>query len=93
MRNLFHPSAIMTIADSAIAKMVLAQRISCDLNGFQLQERVSRKGIHKVIDEYNGVAQVLQSFMQKILRVKTVIHPIKRITANMYEGYVLICFL
>ena len=65
IRNLFHPSAIFTVADSTMAKTVSLDEFLNLLKDPYYEQGYLEKEIHKVVDEYNGIAQVFQSFYGK----------------------------
>lgn len=65
VRNLFHPSAIFTIADSTNAETVSLDDFLNLLKDPYYEQGYLEKEIHKVVDEYNGIAQVFQSFYGK----------------------------
>ncbi|SHN07398.1 hypothetical protein SAMN04488057_10664 [Cyclobacterium lianum] len=62
VRNLFHPSAILTVADSSNAETVSINDFLILLKDPYYEEGYLEKEINKVVDEYNGIAQVFQSF-------------------------------
>ncbi|MBD3630826.1 hypothetical protein [Cyclobacterium sp.] len=62
VRNLFHPSAILTVADSFNAETVSINDFLILLKDPYYEEGYLEKEINKVVDEYNGIAQVFQSF-------------------------------
>ncbi|MDN3596831.1 hypothetical protein [Zunongwangia endophytica] len=65
IRNLFHPSAIFTVADSTMAETVSLDEFLSLLKDPYYEQGYLEKEIHKVVDEYNGIAQVFQSFYGK----------------------------
>ena len=65
IRNLFHPSAIFTVADSTMAETVSLDEFLNLLKDPYYEQGYLEKQIHKVVDEYNGIAQVFQSFYGK----------------------------
>ncbi|WP_203294007.1 hypothetical protein [Luteirhabdus pelagi] len=65
VRNLFHPSAILTVADDAKAETVSLDDFLNLLKDPYYEEGYLEKEIHKIVDEYNGIAQVFQSFYGK----------------------------
>ncbi len=65
IRNLFHPSAILTVADSTNAETVSLNDFLTLLKDPYYEEGYLEKEIYKVVDEYNGIAQVFQSFYGK----------------------------
>jgi len=65
IRNLFHPSAIFTVADSTHAETVSLDDFLTLLKDPYYEEGYLEKEIHKVVDEYNGIAQVFQTFYGK----------------------------
>ncbi len=65
IRNLFHPTAIFTVADSANAESVSLNEFLTLLTDPYYEEGYTEKEIHKVVDEFNGIAQVFQSFYGK----------------------------
>lgn len=65
IRNLFHPSAIFTVADSTNAETVSLDDFLTLLKDPYYEQGYLEKEIHKVLDEYNGIAQVFQTFYGK----------------------------
>ncbi|TRZ42607.1 hypothetical protein [Robertkochia solimangrovi] len=65
IRNLFHPSAIFTVADSTNAETVSLDEFLALLKDPYYEEGYREQEIHKVVDEYNGIAQVFQTFYGK----------------------------
>jgi hypothetical protein len=65
VRNLFHPSAIFTVADSSNAETVSLDDFLNILKDPYYEQGYLEKEIHKVVDEYNGIAQVFQTFYGK----------------------------
>ncbi|MCX2680206.1 hypothetical protein OOZ15_09675 [Galbibacter sp. EGI 63066] len=67
VRNLFHPSAQLTVLhnDSSFAETVSLDEFLSLLKDPYYEQGFLEKEIHKVIDEYNGIAQVFQSFYAK----------------------------
>lgn len=65
VRNLFHPSAILTVADSLKAETVSIDDFLILLKDPYYEEGYLEKEIYKVVEEYNGIAQVFQSFYGK----------------------------
>ena len=65
VRNLFHPSAILTVADSTNAETASLDDFLNLLKDPYYEQGYLEKEIHKVVDEYNGIAQVFQSFYGK----------------------------
>lgn len=65
IRNLFHPLAIFTVADSTNAETVTLDDFLTLLKDPYYEEGYLEKEIHKVVDEYNGIAQVFQTFYGK----------------------------
>ena len=65
VRNLFHPSAIFTVADSTKAETVSLDDFLTLLKDPYYEEGYVEEEIHKVVDEYNGIAQVFQTFYGK----------------------------
>ena len=65
IRNLFHPSAILTVADSTNAETVSLDDFLNLLKDPYYEQGYLEKEIHKVVDEYNGIAQVFQTFYGK----------------------------
>ncbi|MCX2681666.1 hypothetical protein OOZ15_17065 [Galbibacter sp. EGI 63066] len=65
IRNLFHPSAIFTIADSTKSETVSLDDFLNLLKDPYYEQGYLEKEIHKVVDEYNGMAQVFQTFYGK----------------------------
>lgn len=68
VRNLFYPTAQLTMlsaGDSALAESVSLNDFLDMLMDPYYQEGYLEKEIHKVVDEYNGIAQVFQSFYGK----------------------------
>ena len=65
VRNLFHPSALLTVADATEAETVSLDDFLTLLKDPYYEEGYLEKETHKVVDEYNGVAQVFQTFYGK----------------------------
>ncbi len=65
VRNLFHPQALFTVADSTQAETVSLDEFLILLKDPYYEEGYLEKEIHKVVDEYNGIAQVFQTFYGK----------------------------
>lgn len=65
VRNLFHPSAQFTISDSSFAETVSLDEFLILLTDPYYEQGYLEREIHKVVDEYNGIAQVFQSFYGK----------------------------
>ncbi|UZD24191.1 hypothetical protein [Algoriphagus halophytocola] len=65
IRNLFHPSAIFTVADSTNAETLSLDDFLTLLKDPYYEEGYLEKEIHKVVDEYNGIAQVFETFYGK----------------------------
>ena len=65
IRNLFHPSAIFTVADSTNAETASLDDFLTLLKDPYYEQGYLEKEIHKVVDEYNGIAQVFQTFYGK----------------------------
>ena len=65
VRNLFHPAAQFTVADSIKAESVSLDDFLTLLKDPYYEEGYLEKEIHKVVDEYNGIAQVFQTFYGK----------------------------
>ncbi|WP_038260644.1 hypothetical protein [Zhouia amylolytica] len=65
IRNLFHPSAILTVANSSNAETVSIDEFLILLKDPYYEEGYLEREIYKVVDEYNGIAQVFQSFYGK----------------------------
>jgi len=65
VRSLFHPYAILTVADSTNAETVSLDDFLNLLKDPYYDQGYLEKEIHKVVDEYNGIAQVFQSFYGK----------------------------
>ena len=65
VRNLFHPSAIFTVASSKNAETVSLNDFLKLLKDPYYEQGYLEKEIYKVVDEYNGIAQVFQSFYGK----------------------------
>ncbi len=68
IRNLFYPSAQLTIlnpSDSAYAESVSLDDFLELLTDPYYEEGYLEKEIHKVVDDYNGIAQVFQTFYGK----------------------------
>lgn len=65
IRNLFHPSAIFTVANSTNAETVSLDDFLSLLKDPYYEEGYVEREIHKVVDEYNGIAQVFQTFYGK----------------------------
>ncbi|WP_203292457.1 hypothetical protein [Luteirhabdus pelagi] len=62
IRNLFHPSAILTVANSSSAETVSIDDFLILLKDPYYENGYLEKEISKTIEEYNGIAQVFQSF-------------------------------
>ena len=65
VRNLFHQSAIFTVADSTNAETVSLDDFLKLLKDPYYEQGYLEKEIHKVVDEYNGIAHVFQTFYGK----------------------------
>ena len=65
IRNLFHPSAIFTVADVTHAETVSLNDFLILLKDPYYEQGYLEKEIHKVVDQYNGIAQVFQTFYGK----------------------------
>ena len=65
VRNLFHPSAILTVADSTNAETASLDDFLNLLKDPYYEQGYLEKEIHKVVDQYNGIAQVFQTFYGK----------------------------
>lgn len=65
IRNLFHPGAILTVGDSSNAETVSLDDFLTLLKDPYYEEGYLEKEIHKVTDQYNGIAQVFQTFYGK----------------------------
>jgi len=65
IRNIFHPAAILTVADSSKAETVTLDDFLTLLKDPYYEEGYLEKEIHKVTDQYNGIAQVFQTFYGK----------------------------
>ncbi|WP_221409596.1 hypothetical protein [Marinoscillum furvescens] len=65
IRNLFHPAAIFTVADPAQAETVSLDEFLVLLKNPYYEQGYLEKELHKVVDQYNGIAQVFQTFYGK----------------------------
>ena len=68
VRNLFHPTAQLTVlmnGDSTIIESISLNDFLILLKDPYYEEGYSEKEITKTINEYNGIAQVFQSFYGK----------------------------
>ena len=69
VRNLFHPSAqlgvLMNNTDSSFLETVSLDDFLTLLKDPYYEQGYLEKEIHKIVDEYNGIAQVFQSFYGK----------------------------
>lgn len=65
VRNLFHPSAIFTVADPTKAETVSLDDFLSLLKDPYYEQGYLEEEIHKVVDKYNGIAQVFQTFYGK----------------------------
>ena len=65
VRKLFHPSAILTVADSSSAETISLDDFLVLLKDPYYENGYLEKEIYKVVDTYNGIAQVFQSFYGK----------------------------
>lgn len=68
VRSLFHPLAQLTVlnnGDSSFAETVSLDDFLTILKDPYYEEGYLEKEIHKVVNEYNGIAQVFQSFYGK----------------------------
>lgn len=65
VRSLFHPSAIFTVVDSSHAETASLDDFLQLLKDPYYEEGYLEEEIHKVVDEYNGIAQVFQTFYGK----------------------------
>jgi len=68
IRNLFYPSAQFTVLvnpDSSIVETVSLDDFITLLKDPYYEEGYLEKEIHKVVDEFNGIAQVFQTFYGK----------------------------
>ena len=62
IRKLFHPSAILTVANPSSAETVSITDFLVLLKDPYYEAGYLEQEIHKTVDEYNGIAQVFQSF-------------------------------
>lgn len=65
IRNLFHPSAILTVADTAMAETVSLDDFLVLLTDPYYENGYLEKELHKIVEEYNGIAQVFQTYYGK----------------------------
>ncbi len=68
IRNLFLPAARLTVLnqkDSAFAESISLDQFISLLGDAYYERGFMEKEIHKVVDEYNGIAQVFQSYHVK----------------------------
>lgn len=65
IRNLFHPNAILTVVDANEAEMVTIDDFLTLLTDPYYEAGYEEKEIHKVVDQYKGIAQVFQTFYGK----------------------------
>ncbi|UII20096.1 hypothetical protein [Fulvivirga ligni] len=65
IRSLFHPSAILTVADSSNAETVSLNDFLVLLKDPYYEEGYTEREIYNTVDEYKGVAHVFQSFYGK----------------------------
>ena len=65
VRNLFHPSAMFTVANSIKAETVSLDDFLTLLKDPYYEQGYLEEEIHKVVDEFNGIAQVFQTFYGK----------------------------
>ena len=65
IRNLFHPSAILAVADSSGAESVSIANFLVLLKDPYYEAGYLEQELHKIVHEYNGIAQVFQSFYGK----------------------------
>lgn len=65
IRSLFHPSAQLTVTDSSEAETVSIDEFLILLKDPYYEEGYLEKEIHKVVDKYNGIAHVFQTFYGK----------------------------
>ncbi len=65
IRNLFHPNALLTVSDSTMAETVALDDFLKLLRDPYYEAGYEEKEIHKIVDEFNGIAQVFQTFYGK----------------------------
>lgn len=69
IRDLFHPTALLTVLmhmeNGSYAESISLDDFMVMLRDPYYEEGYLEKEIHKVVDEYNGIAQVFQSFYGK----------------------------
>lgn len=65
IRNLFHPTALLTVSDSTMAETVSLDDFLKLLRDPYYEAGYEEKEIHKIVDEFNGIAQVFQTFYGK----------------------------
>ena len=65
IRNLFHPAALFTVADSTQAETVTLDEFLVLLKDPYYEAGYREQEIHKVVDAYQGIAQVFQTFQGK----------------------------
>lgn len=65
VRQLFHSKALLTVADSTEAESISIDDFLVLLKDPYYEEGYVETEIHKVVDEYNGIAQVFQNFYGK----------------------------
>ena len=65
IRNLFHPAALFTVADSTQAETVTLDEFLVLLKDPYYEAGYREQEIHKVVDAYQGIAQVFQTFYGK----------------------------
>ena len=65
VRNLFYPGAILTVADPSGPESVPLVDFLTLLMDPYYEAGYTEKEIYKVVDEYNGIAQVFQTFYGK----------------------------
>ena len=58
IRNLFHPAALFTVADSTKAETVSLDEFLIFLKDPYYEAGYREQEIHKVVDAYQGIAQV-----------------------------------
>ena len=65
IRNLFHPSATLSVADSSNIETVSIKDFLVLLKDPYYENGYLEKEVYKVVDQYNGIAQVFQTFYGK----------------------------
>ncbi len=65
IRNLFHPSATLSVADSSNIETVSIKDFLVLLKDPYYENGYLEKEVYKIVDQYNGIAQVFQTFYGK----------------------------